>query len=111
MEKRKGKKDGAPLGTDKQNVTVDDNISWLSDSRMNPEKRPCRFLRMEEEDKPGWNDISTQGSKFKSYWASWESMVVNQENPQPKLFVDPRACHNIFCLYNVTKYILLSFMI
>ena len=38
MERRKGKEDGAPLGTDKQNVIVDDNILWLSDGRMNPEK-------------------------------------------------------------------------
>ena len=76
-------------------MTVDDNVLWISDDRMNSQKIKdgqrrdpvisC-FLRMkEEEDKPGWKDISAPGSEFKSYWTQLESMVMNQEGLCRKL--------------------------
>ena len=74
---------------DKCKDTRKTDASWLSDSRLSLDalrdaqrRDPVvgQFLKMKEEgEKPSWNDISSQGNEFKSYWAQWESMVINEE--------------------------------
>ena len=62
---------------------------WIDDSRSKPgrvmdaQERDAvisLFLQFKEKgDKPKWNDISAQGAEFKSYWAQWESLVIDKE--------------------------------
>ena len=51
-------------------------------SRKHRRKDPiirCPKVLKETGEKPDWNDISAQGNELKSYWAQWESMMVNQK--------------------------------
>ena len=70
-------------------VETSKGAGWMDDTGLNPE-----FVRDVQEkdavfslflqyrkngDRHEWNDISAQGAEFKSYWAQWESLVIDGE--------------------------------
>lgn len=77
----------------------DDDLSWVHTDKLNSDVvREAQksdpviglFLRMKEEgSKPEWNDISAHGAEFKSYWAQWESIVINSKGLLCRKLVGP----------------------
>ena len=74
---------------------------WLQNSQLNPkvvkeaqEGDPVigYFLQLKKRDeKPDWNEVSSQGNELKSLWAQWESLVFNEDGLLCREMMDSRS--------------------